>query len=141
VSDDLGETIERYHRAADEFSRGDPRFVKDLFSHRDDVTLANPFGPAVRGWAAVSDALDFASSRFRDGRVSFEALSIYKGVDLASMHEVEHWQAKVGDKDVVATFVLRVSTTVRLEDNEWKIVHRHADPIATPDVRGPLRGA
>jgi hypothetical protein len=46
---DLREAVEEYHRAADEFSRGNPEPVKALLSDRDDVTLANPFGPAVRG--------------------------------------------------------------------------------------------
>jgi len=47
--DDLDGVIEQYHEAADQFSRGDPEPIKALYSHRDDVTLANPFGPAVRG--------------------------------------------------------------------------------------------
>jgi hypothetical protein len=71
----LEKVIDRYHQACDEFSRGDPQPVKLVFSRGNDVTLANPFGPPVRGWKQVSDALDFASSRFRDGEViSFERI-------------------------------------------------------------------
>ncbi len=47
---DLRQVVGQYHAAADTFSRGDPLPVKMIFSHRDDVTLANPFGPVVRGW-------------------------------------------------------------------------------------------
>ena len=47
---DLDRVVEAYHVAADEFSRGNAEPIKAVFSHRDDVTLANPFGPAVRGW-------------------------------------------------------------------------------------------
>jgi hypothetical protein len=46
----LQQAVEQYHLAADEFARGNPDPVKVVFSHREDVTLANPFGPAVRGW-------------------------------------------------------------------------------------------
>ena len=140
--DELDGAVEQYHRAADAFSRGDPEPVKALYSHRDDVTLANPFGPAVRGWQQVSAALDFASSRFRDGAVtSFETVARYVTADLASLLEIERWQAKVGGREDRAPFDLRVTSTFRREDGAWKLVHRHADPITTPHPDGPLRGA
>src|SRR3712207_8781956 len=46
--DDVDELIEQYYRAQREFLRGNPEPVKDLFSHTEDVTLANPYGPPVR---------------------------------------------------------------------------------------------
>ena len=141
MSDDLEQIIERYHYAADEFSRGDPEPVKALLSERDDVTLANPFGPAVRGRQPVCDVLDYASSRFRDGEVKrFELLATYATNDLATILENEQWRAKVGESDEMASFVLRVSSTLRREADGWRLVHRHADPITTPDPAGPLRG-
>jgi ketosteroid isomerase-like protein len=137
---DLEQVIEQYHGAADEFARGNPELVKALFTHRDDATLANPFGPPVRGWDQVSDALDYASSRFKEGQVaSFESFARYVAADLASILEVEQWEAKVGGRDEVTPFVLRVTTTFRREDGAWKLVHRHADPISTADPEGPLR--
>lgn len=139
---DLEQVIEQYHRAADEFARGDTEPVKALFTNREDVTLANPFGPPVRGWDQVSEALDYASSRFRDGQVtSFESVARYVAADLVSMLEVERWQAKVGERDDVTPFVLRVTSTFRREDDSWKLVHRHADPIATANPEGPLRAS
>jgi len=131
----LQQVVEQYHLAADEFSRGNPDPVKVVFSHRDDVTLANPFGPAVRGWKQVAEALDYASSRFRDGEVSgFESIAEYVTTDLASILEIERRKAKVGGREDIAPFDLRVH-----EDNTWKHVLRHADPITTHDSAGPLR--
>lgn len=136
----LQKIIQQYHSAADEFSRGDPEPVKRIFSHRDDVTLANPFGPAVRGWKHVSEALNFASSRFRDGEVtSFDTVAEYVTPDLATFLEIEQWKAKVSGREDVASFDLRVTSTFRREDGTWKLVHRHADPITTPHPDGPLR--
>ncbi len=132
--------VQHYHAAADEFSRGDPRPVKMLFSHRPDVILANPFGPPARGWEKVSEALDFASSRFRDGKVTgVEMIAEYVSPELATIVELEHWQAKVSGRMEVKSFDLRVTTTFRLEAGDWKIVHRHADPITTFHPDGPLR--
>jgi ketosteroid isomerase-like protein len=139
---DLDEVIERYHRAADEFARGNAAPVKALYAHADNVTLANPFvGPPAHGWTEVSAALDYASSNFRDGEVtSFEMIQAYVSTNLATILELEQWQAKVGERDEVAPFLLRVTTTFRRDDDSWKMVHRHADPIATPSPEGPLRG-
>ena len=137
---ELDDVITRYHKAADEFSRGDPSGVKALYSQAEDVTLANPFGPARRGRQATADALDYASGQMRDGEVTgFDELARYVAEDLATILEVERWQARIGDNEEVTPFVLRVTTTFRREDGDWKIVSRHADPIATDDPSGPLR--
>lgn len=140
---DLDETIGGYHRALDEFARGDPAPVKALYSHREDATLANPFvGPPARGWARVTDALDYASSRFRDGEMSAsETISRVEGRDLAVLLEIEEWKARVGERSEISPFTLRVTTVFRSEEGAWKLLHRHADPISTPDASGPLRAS
>lgn len=136
----LHQTIEAYHSAVDAFARGDASPAKQLCAHSDDVLLANPFGPAVRGWSRVSQALDAASSTFREGRVDrFERLVEFASGDLAIIFEVERWNAKVRGRDQLTPFTLRVTTTFRREHDEWKMVHRHADPIADAHPDGPLR--
>ena len=58
---------------------------------------------------------------------------------LASIHEVERWRAKVAGRTEPSGFDLRVTSTFRHEDDTWKLVHRHADPIGTAHPDGPLR--
>ena len=136
----LDELIERYHRAADDFSRGRPESVKALYSEAEDVALANPFGPARRGRQAVHDALDYASGRMNDGEMTgFDEVARYTSDELATILEVERWRARIGDRESVEPFDLRVATTFRCENGECKIVHRHADPITTADESGPVR--
>lgn len=137
---DIAQVIEQYHSACDAFAIGDPAPIKTLYARSEDVLLANPFGGASRGWTAVSEALDFASSNFREGnRVRFEEVSRYSGADLVTLFEQEHWETKVGARSELAPFDLRVTTTFRLDGGEWKIVSRHADPLTTPHPDGPLR--
>ena len=45
---------------------------------------------------------------------------------------LEPQKAKLGGSEDVTPFTLRVTMIFRPEDGEWKIVHRHADPITTP---------
>jgi hypothetical protein len=60
--DDVDELIEQYHLAIDEFLKGNPEPVGKLHSRRDDVTLANPCGPPVRGLDEVLRAEEHAAS-------------------------------------------------------------------------------
>lgn len=137
---DIAPVIEQYHSALHAFATGDPTPVKSLYARSDDVLLANPFGGSSRGWKDVSRALDFASSNFRDGKpVRFEEISRYTGVDLVTLFEQEHWETKVGGRSEPSPFDLRVTTTFRLEVGSWKLVGRHADPLTTAHVDGPLR--
>ena len=76
------------------------------------MTLANPFSPARRGRQAIVEALEYASGRMRDGKItSFDELARYVAEDLATMLEVEHWQSRIGDNEDITPFDLRVTTT------------------------------
>jgi len=136
---ELEEVVQQYHTALDVFVQGRPEPLKALFSRADDVVLANPFGPAVRGWDDASATLDYACSRFSDGEApGFDRKATYVTADLATIFEVENGKVSVGGGPVTA-WVLRTTTTFRREDGTWRVVHRHADPISTPSPEGPLR--
>ena len=129
---DIQQLINQYHNSVDEFARGNSQPIKTLYSRGDDAFLANPFGSTVIGWSQVSDALDFASSKFKDGEVkNFQSIAKYLSSELAIIFEIEKWKAKVGGREEVSPFDLRVTTTFRKEGSDWKVVHRHADSIAS----------
>jgi ketosteroid isomerase-like protein len=125
--------LEEYHRAGLEITNGNPEVYKALFSRRDDVTLANPFGPPVRGWSEVSATLDRAAANYRNGEiVGFENLSTVIAPELAYTVEVESYRARVGGAEELVPVSLRVTTVFRREGDAWKVAHRHADPITAP---------
>jgi ketosteroid isomerase-like protein len=98
----------------------------------EDVSLANPFGPVVRGWQQVAETMERAASLYRDGEViGFKNVAKYVTPDLAYIVEVERIKAKVGGREDVAPLALRTTSILRLEDGTWKVVHRRADPITT----------
>jgi ketosteroid isomerase-like protein len=129
---DLGEFLERYHDALDAFFDGNPGPAKEVYSHRDDVTLANPFGPVVSGWAEVEPTLERAASNYRDGRATgFETVTTYVTPELAYVVELEQFEAKVGGSDEIAHGAIRVTSVLRPEDGKWRVVHRHPNPITS----------
>lgn len=130
---DLAKVIEEYHQGLDAFVKGDPEPVLRLYSRRDDVTLANPLGPPVRGWEQVAKAAEDAAALSRGGAfVGSETISEYETADLAYNLEIQQTEAKLGDADEMTQISLRVTTIFRREDDGWRIIHRHADPITAP---------
>ena len=131
--DDVDQLIEQFQLALGEFVKGNPEPAQKLFSHREDVSLANPFGPPARGWEQVAQTMERAASNFRDGEmVDFENVAKYVTPELAYVVWLERAKVKVGGVEDFAPAVLRVTMIFRPEDGEWKVVHRHADPITTP---------
>jgi ketosteroid isomerase-like protein len=133
AADDVDELIERYQLALDEFMKGNPKPVQELFSHREDASLANPYGPPVRGWDRIARTTEHAASLRRDGRArGFEIVAKNVTPELAYVVQIEHLESKVGESEEITPYSLRATMIFRPEDDTWKVVHRHADPITTP---------
>jgi ketosteroid isomerase-like protein len=131
--DDLDKVVEQYHLALGEIVKGNPEPLKMLYSHREEVSLANPFGPPVRGWEQAAATIERAASRYSDGEIAgFETVAKYVTSELACIVEMERYQAKVGGREDIAPIALRVTSILRPEEGTWKVVHRHADPITAP---------
>jgi ketosteroid isomerase-like protein len=136
---DLQEAIESQFEAMKAIVRGEAGPAKAMYSEADDATLANPWGPIVKGREAIFDMLDVVATRFRDGICEgIDRVAEYVGETVATIIENERWRARVSGGDELSPFALRVSTTFRREGEAWKVVLRHADPITTPRPEGVL---
>jgi ketosteroid isomerase-like protein len=130
--DDIDEPIEQFHLAQGEFVKGNPEPVKRLLSHLEDVTLDNPFSPPARGRDEVAQTMERDASQFRDGEfVSAEIIQKHTTPEFAYVVEIERGVAKVGGREEISPWALRVTMIFRPEEGTWKIVHRHADPVTT----------
>jgi ketosteroid isomerase-like protein len=130
--DEVDELLEQFHLAQGEIVKGNAEPVKRLFSHREDVTLNNPFVPPVRGWEQVAEVTERAVSQFRDGEmVGYEIIAKHVTPELAYVVEIERGKSKVGGSEDIAPIALRATMIIRPEEGTWKVVHRHADPITT----------
>jgi ketosteroid isomerase-like protein len=131
--DDLDQVIEQCQKALDEFVKGNPKPMQEMFSHQDDVSLANPFGPPAHGWDEVAATMERAASNLKEGgMVAFEEVAKYVTPELAYTVWLEHQKAQLGGRGDVTPFNLRVTMIYRPEEGTWKVVHRHADPITSP---------
>jgi ketosteroid isomerase-like protein len=136
---DLNDVIEAYREALIMFVKGDPEPVARFFSTRDDVTLANPLGPPRLGSSDVRSGIAEAAANFKDGgalrfddvKSRFEEVSRYATSDLSYVVQLERFEGRLSGSGDNVVQELRVTMIFRREDGEWKVAHRHADPITT----------
>jgi ketosteroid isomerase-like protein len=132
AAESFDRAIEASHQALDEIAKGNPDPFFELYSDRDDATLANPYGPPVRGRSQIEEAGRRAASNYRDGRaIEFENFAKCLTADLGYMLEIERFEAKVAGGDEVTPVALRVTSIFCPENDAWRLLHRHADPITT----------
>ena len=104
---DFDEAVEHFLVAQAELLKGNPKPVKERFSHRDDVTLANPYGPPVQGWQRVAETIERTSSIRRDGEiVGIETIARYVTADLGYVVEIERLKAKIGTREEITPYAL-----------------------------------
>ena len=129
----LDSAIEASYKALFKIINGDPVGYQTLYAEDETPTLGNPFGPFAHGLQDVVERLSGAASNYEDGEVTgVEFIAKYVSDDLACVVEVENYRAKIGGSEEMASASLRVTSVFRLEQGNWKLVHRHADPITSP---------
>jgi ketosteroid isomerase-like protein len=143
-------TIKESHEALRRILNGDPSGYAALFADSEDITLGNPFGPFGKGRAAVMAALANAAKKYTDGSVRrVERVAVYGGGNQFVLVEIEHDRARLGASPDLADFAARVTSVYEKIGGQWKLVHRHADPITSarpaesvlPGGAAPVQGA
>lgn len=128
MSADFKQALEDADDALDRILKGDAEGYKALYSRRQDVTLANPFGGFGHGWDEVVERLERAASYYRGGKAApTEIITQVVEGDLAYVVAVERGSTKVGGQSETSDVAVRVTTIYRHEDDGWHLVHRHAD--------------
>ena len=131
--EDFQRAVEAVYATFAAFGAGDAAPFAALWSRRDDVTIFGAFGAYERGWAAVGPRLDWAASRFAadNPTVRYEPLAAGSSGDLGYAVGLERIEgARLAGREGSSPMLLRVTHLFRREDGAWRIIHRHADPIA-----------
>ena len=63
--------------------------------------------------------------------VGWQIVAKYVTPELAYVVGIERAEAKIVGREDITSYAVRSTMIFRPEDGEWKVVHRHADPITT----------
>ncbi|HEY8780632.1 MAG TPA: nuclear transport factor 2 family protein [Mucilaginibacter sp.] len=113
------------------FINGNPSIWKNHNSQSDSATFFGAFGGNEKGWTEISARLDWASSKFKESgaKVRVEYISIIVNEDFAYTVSIERGEERFGNMEKAAPRALRSTQIFRKENGEWKLLHRHADPL------------
>jgi ketosteroid isomerase-like protein len=131
LDDFLDDVLPRQVEADRALHNGDAEPRMAMWSHKDPVTVLGALGMANSGWEEVSETFRWIASRFSNcTRFDLELLAAGVSGDLAYTVGHEHSEFSL-DGGPPEPGQLRVTHAYRREDGEWKIVHRHGDPLGT----------
>ena len=123
------QAVERMQAATDQFVRGNSERLRALCSQADDATIVGGWGDYERGWAAVGPRYEWAAARFQGGQLTYELVASGVSGDLAYTFHIERGTVRLVGVAEPAPMALRVTHIYRREGGEWKLLHRHADPL------------
>ncbi|MBN1527855.1 MAG: DUF4440 domain-containing protein [Thermoleophilaceae bacterium] len=129
TDEELAGLIERTEEATTAFMCGDMDRYLELTPHARGFTLMHPFGGAASRFEDRSESLRAAADYFKGGEARLEVTETHAWGDTVVLVMVERQHGEVGglpDQE----WPLRVTQVYRREGSDWKVVHRHADPLA-----------
>jgi SnoaL-like domain len=126
----LRAAAERFYAAANAVVRGDAQPMLAMWSHGADVTYCDPGGAIHRGWEALQAYWERGAqlNRAADSRITArpEIVAMLVVGDLGYTVALEHVEAVATDS--VRRMVGRATNVYRREQEEWRMIHRHAEP-------------
>jgi ketosteroid isomerase-like protein len=129
TDEELAELIRRSAEANAALMRGDIDGYRALNPHTDDYTLMSPFGGTPTRGSDMTDERWEASGRFfRNGTFEQDVVQSYGSADMVVLALIERCHVEAGGLPA-QEWPLRVTLVYRRDGSDWRLAHRHADPL------------
>jgi ketosteroid isomerase-like protein len=129
---DFEQFLRQREAAAGAYVRGDAGPLGEVTARTGEATFFAPRGGSVKGAEQVWSTYERDANSFAPGgESSFEILQIGASGELAFWTGFQRASAFMRGQADAVPFNLRVTEVFRREGDQWKLVHRHADPLAS----------
>jgi ketosteroid isomerase-like protein len=129
--------MRRRDAAAHAYVTGEAAPLGDMVTHVDPATFFPPGGGVQQGADPVWERYDGDVDAFEAGGDSrLEILHMQASDGLAYWVGLQHAHVRMKGKPELVPFELRITELFRREHGSWRLIHRHADPLAKPKPRG-----
>lgn len=114
-------------KASEDFINGEVGSLIDISVNKAPATIFGPSGNIVQGIDAVNSINGENAKLFKGGMNKFEILHQVANDNIAYLVGVQRSTVIIDGQDQELVMNLRVTEIFRVEDDEWKLFHRHAD--------------
>ena len=128
---DFERFLERREEAARAFVSGEAAPLGRIVARVLPATFFGPRGGYEQGPNHVHSVYERDAARFISGDSSFEILQMAASDSIAYWVGFQRATARLEVSAEPIPFDLRVTEVFRREGEEWKLVHRHADALAS----------
>jgi ketosteroid isomerase-like protein len=133
MAESFDDFLRRREKASNDYIRGDAKALAGMLTTQNPSTFMPPTGAVVQHADAVRDAHVKGAAAFGPGSTGhFEVLNSGSSGALGYWTGRQFATMDVNGQDKPVPMVLRTTEVFRLEDGEWRLVHRHADTTAQP---------
>lgn len=129
MTEEVADLVQRSAEAHGALMRGDLQKYRALIAYTDDFTLMSPFGgPPTHVSSLTPERMEAIGRFFRNGTFEQELVQAYACADMVVLALIERQNVEVGGLPA-QDWPLRVTLVYRREGTEWRLAHRHADPL------------
>jgi ketosteroid isomerase-like protein len=129
AENEVAELVRRSEKANSALMRGDVDGYRALTPIAHDFTLMSPFGgKPSRGSEITNERWDAMRQFFRNGTLTVELVQAYRSEEMVVLALIERTNVEVGGLPA-QDWSLRVTLVYRREGADWRLAHRHADPL------------
>ena len=127
---DFEQFMKRREAASEAYVQGDAEPLSHIVARVFLATFFPPNGGFSQGTEEVAARYESDAEIFEQGsHFSFEILQMAASDGIAYWVGFMRGEARMRGKAEATPMNLRVTEVFRREDGEWKMVHRHADPL------------